>query len=331
MVAASVFPSPVFISEILPSCNTMPPMTCTSKGRMPNTRREVSRTTANASCSTSSSVSPASILSRNSSVFALSSSSESFSISGSRAETASTLFWSAFTLRPSPMRKILVSKLAKTFYLAWAPDRVHRPPSPVRLLPRGLYQPVISVSTPVYHIYLARIRVGKDEEGVVEEVHLQRRLLGAHRLHLELLGPHDTRLYLVRLFFYQNGLRRLHGGVPFPLAVPAVELAPPVASHLTLELVRHQVDRSVHVRRGYPSLKYRTVDKEGRVCHLRLGIRRVALMDQLDLRPRDAAPIIEEPGDSLDLFGRVPFQRLRDRDVSPLDRYVHLVSFVGRY
>src|SRR4028119_1887736 len=46
-------------------------------------------------------------------------------------------------------------------------------------------------------------------------------------------------------------------------------------------------------------------------------------------RPRAAAPLIEDPGDSLDLFGRVPFQRLRDRDVSPLDRYVHLVSFVG--
>src|SRR4028118_2235314 len=229
MVAARVFPSPVFISEILPSCSTMPPMTCTSKGRMPKTRLEVSRTTANASRSMSSSVSLPSSLSRNSSVFALNSSSESFSTSGSKTETASTLFWSAFALRPSPMRKILVNKLAKTLFLARAPDRVFRPPSPVRLLPRGLYQPVVSVATPVYHIYLARIRTGKDEEGVVEEVHLQRRLLGAHRLHLELLGPHDTRLYLVRLFFYHDGLRRLHGGLPFPLAVPAVALAPPVA------------------------------------------------------------------------------------------------------
>src|SRR5918998_679103 len=271
MVAASVFPSPVFISEILPSCNTMPPMTCTSKGRMPNTRREVSRTTANASCSISSSVSPLSSLSRNSSVFALNSSSESFSTSGSKTETASTLFWSAFALRPSPMRKILVNKLAKTLFLARAPDRVFRPPSPVRLLPRGLYQPIISISTPVYHIYLARIRVGKDEEGMVEEIHLQRRLLGAHRLHLELLGPHDARLDIVRLFFYHDRLRRLRGGVPFSLTVPAVQLAPPVAPHLALELVRHQVDGSVHIRRGHPGLEYRTVDKEGRVRHLGFG------------------------------------------------------------
>src|SRR3712207_7140758 len=46
------------------------PMTCTSKGRIPRVRSEVSRTTANASGRMSSRVSPLASLSRNSSVFA---------------------------------------------------------------------------------------------------------------------------------------------------------------------------------------------------------------------------------------------------------------------
>src|SRR5215210_4987305 len=108
--------------------------------------------------------------------------------------------------------------------------------------------------------------------------------------------------------------------------MPAIQLAPPEAPDLTLELVYHQVDGGIHVRRGHPGLEYRTVDKEGRVGHLGLGVRGVALVDQLDLRPRDAAPVVEEPGDPLDLFSRVPLQRLRNRDVPPLDRYVHLLA-----
>ena len=38
IVATRVLPSPVFISAMSPSCSTMPPMTCTSKGRMPKAR-----------------------------------------------------------------------------------------------------------------------------------------------------------------------------------------------------------------------------------------------------------------------------------------------------
>ena len=130
MVAASVFPSPVFISAILPSCKTIPPITCTSKGRIPKVRLAASRTTAKASCKMSSSVSPPASLSRNSSVFALSSSSERFSISGSRAETASTPLWSALTFRPSPIRKIFVNKFAKVSFLAQTPMRDTGPSRP---------------------------------------------------------------------------------------------------------------------------------------------------------------------------------------------------------
>ena len=48
-VATSVLPSPVRISAILPWCSTMPPISCTSKWRMPSVRRDASRTAAKAS------------------------------------------------------------------------------------------------------------------------------------------------------------------------------------------------------------------------------------------------------------------------------------------
>ncbi len=117
MVAASVLPSPVFISAILPSCSAIPPRTCTSKGRICKVRLEASRTTANASGRIPSRVSPRSSLSRNSSVFALKALSESPSTSAPSAETASTRCWRTLTFRPSPILNIFVSKFAKTNYL----------------------------------------------------------------------------------------------------------------------------------------------------------------------------------------------------------------------
>src|SRR5438445_499461 len=67
-VATSVLPSPVAISAILPSCRTIPPMSCTSKWRMPSERRAASRQTANASGSTSSISAPPARRLRSSSV-----------------------------------------------------------------------------------------------------------------------------------------------------------------------------------------------------------------------------------------------------------------------
>ena len=58
MVAARVLPSPVFISAMLPRCRAAPPISCTSKWRMPSVRLAASRTAANASGSRSSSDSP---------------------------------------------------------------------------------------------------------------------------------------------------------------------------------------------------------------------------------------------------------------------------------
>ncbi len=84
-VATSVLPSPVRISAIFPSCSTMPPMSCTSKWRISRVRFDASRTTANASGSRSSSVSPLANRSRNSGVLAASASFESAAISPSSA------------------------------------------------------------------------------------------------------------------------------------------------------------------------------------------------------------------------------------------------------
>src|SRR5918998_252782 len=310
MVAASVLPSPVFISAILPSCRAMPPMIWTSKGRIPNVRLEVSRTTANASGRMSSRVSPRPSLSRNSSVFTLRAPSESFSISGSSAETAPTRCWRTLTFRPSPILRIFVSRFAKTYYL-------------VGLLFFGrLYEPEVSITATVYHIYVAGIGAGKDEEVVIEELHLEDRLLGAHRLHLELLGAHYPGLDL--LFVLGHGAPRL-GRVSLELAVPAVDLAPPVAAHLPLELVGHAVYGGVHVLGGLARLQDHPVDEQRRLGHLRLGDGRVALVDQLDLSPGDAALVVEELADALDLLEGVPLEGLRHRHVAPLDGYLHVL------
>src|SRR5947208_11583669 len=69
-VATSVLPSPVAISAIFPSWSTMPPISWTSKCRMPTRRRAASRPTAKASGRISSSGSPPSIRFLNSSDFA---------------------------------------------------------------------------------------------------------------------------------------------------------------------------------------------------------------------------------------------------------------------
>src|SRR5207302_9436061 len=49
------------------------------------------------------------------------------------------------------------------------------------------------VATPVQHRRVVRLRVTEQEEVVAEQLHLQRGLLGRHRLDRELLGLHDRR------------------------------------------------------------------------------------------------------------------------------------------
>ena len=75
-----------------PWCSSAPPTSCTSKCRMFSSRRAASRTTANASTSTSSSPAPFFSRARNSSVFSASRSAEYSRVSASRALQGTTTF-----------------------------------------------------------------------------------------------------------------------------------------------------------------------------------------------------------------------------------------------
>src|SRR3712207_3437584 len=88
----------------------------------------------------------------------------------------------------------------------------------------GLDKPVVPVPAPVNHVYVAGFGAGEAKEVVVKELHLQNRLLRAHRRHLELCGAHDAGLDL--LLRGDEGLRldRRLGVWGLDLAVPAVEL-----------------------------------------------------------------------------------------------------------
>src|SRR5215470_9253844 len=89
-VATSVLPSPVAISAILPSWSTIPPMSWTSKCRMPRRRRPISRTIAKTSGRISSRSVPPWIFCRSSSARRRKASSAQPPISASRAPMAAT-------------------------------------------------------------------------------------------------------------------------------------------------------------------------------------------------------------------------------------------------
>ena len=82
-------------------------------------------------------------------------------------------------------------------------QRVHAPPTHAQRREPGvgqrgrsarrLDQPEVAVVTAVEHRGAAGLAVGEQEEVVAEQVHLQRRLTGVHRLGGEPLGLHDAR------------------------------------------------------------------------------------------------------------------------------------------
>jgi hypothetical protein len=109
-------PSPVRISAILPLCNTMPPINCTSKWRICSVRLLASRTTAKASGSKSSSDSPLAIRSLNAGVFAASASFDSAAISGSNALIRRTSCAYCFNSRSLRLPKMRV----RMFEIIWA-------------------------------------------------------------------------------------------------------------------------------------------------------------------------------------------------------------------
>src|SRR5439155_926570 len=126
-VATSVLPSPVAISAILPSWRTIPPISWTSKGRMPTVRRAASRATANASGSSASTDSPASRRFLNSSVFARSSASPSAWTDGSSAFVASTVGIMRLTSRSCLVPKIF-RRIASIITIDYGISRDSHPP-----------------------------------------------------------------------------------------------------------------------------------------------------------------------------------------------------------
>src|SRR5215470_5679057 len=118
-VATRVLPSPVAISAILPSCSTMPPISCTSKWRIPSARRAASRHTANASGNTSSISAPSANRLRSSSVLPRSAPSSSACIAGSSALIVDTTGNIRLTSRSCLVPKIflrIASIIASTLY-----------------------------------------------------------------------------------------------------------------------------------------------------------------------------------------------------------------------
>src|SRR5690606_13849888 len=119
----------------------MPPMSCTSKWRMPSLRRAASRVAAKASGSRSSSAVPFASRSRNSAVLFLSSSSLSFSNSASSALTAATWRDMARSRRSLRLPKIFLMTLPiidsysrirpNTGFAAWRPHERRESKGPV--------------------------------------------------------------------------------------------------------------------------------------------------------------------------------------------------------
>src|SRR5436189_134663 len=107
-VATSVLPSPVAISAIVPLCSTMPPMSCTSKCRMPTERRAASRQTANASGSTSSISAPSASRLRSSSVLPRRAASSRAWMAGSSALISATTGIIRLTSRSCLVPKIFL-------------------------------------------------------------------------------------------------------------------------------------------------------------------------------------------------------------------------------
>ena len=127
-VATRVLPSPVPISAMLPRCRIIPPISWTSNCLIPNTRREASLMTANASGRISSKVSPFASRALNSLVLFAKEESLSFFNADSCglifSSTSCRIFFISRSLEPLNKRsknllniKILLILPAKTIFI----------------------------------------------------------------------------------------------------------------------------------------------------------------------------------------------------------------------
>src|SRR5947199_7122728 len=142
-VATSVLPSPVAISAIFPSWSTMPPISWTSKCRIPTVRRAASRQTANASGRMSSRGSPPTILFLKSSDFARRPVSSSEVSDGSSALMACTTGIIRLTSRSCLVPKIFFSRTSIMSCSLYRARSRGRPTQKLAgVAPRGLGDPL---------------------------------------------------------------------------------------------------------------------------------------------------------------------------------------------
>src|SRR6478672_7565406 len=103
-----------------------------------------------------------------------------------------------------------------------------------------LDQPVATLAAAVDDVHLVRIGVAENKEVMADELQLEHRLFGIHRLDRELLRPDDLRFF--------GHLESFVGCLPAGTPAPASLLA--VSRDLSLELVDETVDRGAHVLRA---------------------------------------------------------------------------------
>src|ERR671925_818099 len=192
---------------------------------------------------------------------------------------------------------------------------------PMRRLLR-LDEAVRAVAAPVDDVDVVGIRVAEDEEVVPDELELEHRLLGRHRLDRELLRLDEARLARRRrLFGLRLGERAgLHATATAPLLAVALDLA--------LELVDELVDRRLHVGRRLARAEHGPLRPDGGLGDVVRRHRGVALDRELEL---DARRVGHEPVELSELLLRVTADRIADLDVPTLDLETHrLPKSTGR-
>src|SRR5579871_3664423 len=158
-------------------------------------------------------------------------------------------------------------------------------------------QPDESVMTPVHHTSRPRVGVGKEEELMAQQVHLQDGFLRCHRLHGELLDLDDSvacrsvglavDLVVVHLIGRSRHFATVRGEVyrSMPPDMGTHASLPLCLLQPVLELVDDQVDRAERVGRRGVGPDGPAVAVHGHLADLLGRDPRVALGREVDLRP----------------------------------------------
>src|SRR5947207_6505496 len=177
-----------------------------------------------------------------------------------------------------------------------------------------LDQPVPAVATAVDDVHLSGLVAAEDEEVVPDELELQRRLLGAHRLDRKLLRLDDLRAWLL-----VGDAHRTSGLNSVSTHLPAAALRA-VVLHLAQQLVGQLIDRGLHVRRRLARAQRRALRPDGRLGDLVGRDRRIALDAELELHLRQGMQLTIELAQ---LFLGIPADRIADVDVLALHLESH--------